>query len=279
MTSMILVALVLVGLCLGSFVNALVWRTHQQSTAKTNKKRREFSISRGRSMCPHCKHSLAARDLVPVLSWLELRGRCRYCNKSISWQYPVVELSMAVLYCVSYLYWPYEFGWVGALQFIVWLGILVLLMALFVYDLHWMLLPNSLVYTLLGLVGLQTIIGLASGVPDVWFVLNLILGSIALGGVFWLLFQVSGGAWIGGGDVRLGFAIGLLAGSLINSVLLLFIASLLGTVVSLPLILQGKKASHKVPFGPFLITATVIVYLFGASINSWYQGLLFVAVF
>lgn len=252
---------------MGSFVNALVWRIHTKK-----------DWVKARSQCPDCKHQLSARDLVPVLSWIELRGRCRYCYKPISWQYPAVELSMAAVFVVSYLYWPYDFTLLGIAQFALWLIVLVLLVALFVYDLRWMLLPNKLVYPLLGLVIILSGLSLP-GSTDLWPALNICLGSLALGGLFWVLFQVSGGKWIGGGDVRIGFAIGALAGSLLNATLLLFIASLLGSLVSIPIILSGKKATHKVPFGPFLIAATIIVYLFGANINFWYQQLLYPAMF
>ncbi len=99
------------GVIFGSFVNALVWRLHEreelraQLTELSSRKRfsvkrlnalssrlQALSVWRGRSMCPHCDHELAAKDLVPVLSWLSLRGRCRYCGKPISRQYPAVEL-------------------------------------------------------------------------------------------------------------------------------------------------------------------------------------------
>jgi leader peptidase (prepilin peptidase) / N-methyltransferase len=110
------VALSILGLCLGSFVNALVWRIYQQEQAghrekvrgrsKKNNKlsahssdlSRSLSILQGRSMCPSCKHELAAKDLVPILSWLQLKGRCRYCQKPISVQYPLVEVATAVMY-------------------------------------------------------------------------------------------------------------------------------------------------------------------------------------
>jgi prepilin signal peptidase PulO-like enzyme (type II secretory pathway) len=94
------------------------------------------------------------------------------------------------------------------------------------------------------------------------------------GGIFWCLFQYSDGKWIGGGDVKLGFLIGAILASPILSVLYIFIASLIGTLVSLPLMITGraKKTSH-LPFGPFLLMSTFIVYLFGLSIVEWYKAL------
>src|SRR3989344_6490262 len=125
---MIVAILIVLGLAFGSFVNALVWRLHEQEErAKSKEQRRkkgkakntaklsshtsvlsskDLSILKGRSMCPSCKHGLAAKDLVPVLSWLTLRGKCRYCHKPISIQYPLVELITATLFVISYLLWP-----------------------------------------------------------------------------------------------------------------------------------------------------------------------------
>lgn len=250
------------GLCIGSFLNALIWRL------KTGR-----GIAKERSICPHCKHRLKAEDLVPVLSWIELRGKCRYCHKKIGWQYPLVEISTAALFVLSYIAWPHPFGVSGTLALLVWLACTSILMALFVYDLRWMLLPDKLVVplTLLAacLVGLLSI---ATANPGA--VYGPFIGGVFLSGLFYALFQVSDGKWIGGGDVKIGLALGLLAGGFFESVLLLFLASLLGTLVAVPLLLTGKSKSHKVPFGPFLIVATYIVFMWGIAIIGWYQNLI-----
>src|SRR5476651_645529 len=138
MMLMIIVVLVVFGLCLGSFVNALVWRLHEQD----KKQAKNLSILNGRSMCPNCKHELAAKDLVPVLSWLSLRGKCRYCGKPISVQYPLVEMVTSGLFVASYLWWPEVLHGAQVAAFGLWLALLVGLMALLVYDLRWFLLPN-----------------------------------------------------------------------------------------------------------------------------------------
>src|SRR5579884_1106389 len=130
---MIAVALILgwFGLCLGSFVNALVWRVHE-----------EKDWVKDRSQCPNCGHRLVAADLVPVLSWIALRGRCRYCKKPISAQYPLVELVGGLIFALSYVYWPGGLHTAGAyVLFISWLVTSVGLLALTVYDARWMLLP------------------------------------------------------------------------------------------------------------------------------------------
>ncbi len=268
---MIIVTLILLGLCLGSFTNALVWRLHEQTQKQSAKRRQQLSISRGRSMCTHCGHQLNALDLVPVLGWLLLKGRCRYCKKPIGWQYPLVEATTALLFVFSYAVWPFGWSGQGILQFAVWLVVLVGFMALAVYDLRWQVLPSKIIYPL-GFIALGQVVILSVWQQDVAVALNAIIGVVCLAGLFYGLFQFSNGAWIGGGDVRLAVVIGLLVGGPLKAVLVLFFASTLGILASLPALVSKKGGlKMKIAFGPFLIAATVIVYLFGTSILAWYK--------
>lgn len=276
---MIIVVLIVIGLCLGSFVNALVWRVHEQAqkqpvkSKKTKQaKTQNLSILNGRSMCPHCKHELAVKDLVPVLSWLNLKGKCRSCHKPISVQYPLVELATAGLFVLSYACWPQAFNGLQVVIFGLWLLLLTGLLALLVYDLRWMLLPNRLIYPLGAIaLGQATIIILTAGRP-LTALTSSVLGVLVGGGIFYGLFQLSGGKWIGGGDVKLGWLLGLIVGTPARSLLLIFLASVLGSAVSLPLLACGRlKRDSIIPFGPFLIVAGIIVRLYGDSLLSWYQ--------
>lgn len=256
-----LILIALLGLIFGSFINALVWRIHT--------KRKWVNE---RSMCPHCKHILAAKDLVPVFSWLTLRGKCRYCKKPIE-DTPIVEIATALLFAGSYLAWPFGFEIGGAVLFASWLVCLVVLIALAVYDIRWMLLPNKMVATITVLASINVLI-LAVGHlhAPATVILEAVLAATIIAGLFWVLFQVSKGKWIGGGDVKLAVALGLLAGTPIKAFLLIFIASVLGTIVSLPLLASKRlKVQAKIPFGPFLIAATIIVYLFGSAMIEWYK--------
>ena len=278
---MIIAFLVVLGLCLGSFVNALVWRVHEQE-AETGKKKPNkkyldsLSIRKGRSMCPHCKHELATKDLLPVISWLSLGGKCRYCKKPISFQYPLVELVTAALFVASYLWWPKELSGTESVVFGLWVLELTGLMALVVYDLRWYLLPNRIMYPLSVLAGLQAILVVVSADHPFEALANVVLAVGIGGGLFYLLFQVSKGKWIGGGDVKLGWLLGLLVGTAGGSILVIFLAALLGSLVSLPLLASNKlKRTSVIPFGPFLIAAAVFVMLFGQSVLSWYQHTFF----
>jgi prepilin signal peptidase PulO-like enzyme (type II secretory pathway) len=106
-------------------------------------------------------------------------------------------------------------------------------------------------------------------------VLRAALGALVIAGTFWSLFQLSNGRWIGGGDVKLAVVLGLLAGTPLKALLILFFSSIIGTICSLPILVRGKKAlKMQVPYGPFLMAATVVVVLFGSSIIDWYSQLL-----
>jgi prepilin signal peptidase PulO-like enzyme (type II secretory pathway) len=267
---MISIVLALLGLCLGSFANALVWRLHKQQNAKNDQ---QYSISKGRSMCVHCGHTLHAKDLVPVLSWIMLSSKCRYCQKPISWQYPTVELVTSALFVLSYAFWPQEIAGLEVIVFGLWLTALVGLVSLVVYDLRWMLLPNRIVFPLYGVATAMVIIQMVQA-GSIQPFLTSVYGVAIGGGLFYLLFQLSEGRWIGGGDVKLGFLLGAIVGGPELAVLLLFLASLMGSLSSIPL-LALKKASRKtrIPFGPFLISAAIIVELFGEKVLDWYLNL------
>lgn len=271
--------LILLGLCMGSFVNAWVWRLHQQSkkTAKKAKNNNEYSILNGRSMCVECKHALAWYDLIPVISWLTLGGKCRYCKKPISAQYPAVELATAGLFGLSYAYFPLKplNGGAEYMLLALWLSMIVGFMAMTVYDLRWMLLPDKLT-RMFTIVAAAYVLLYALTASDPGVVSRALMGGLVVGGLFYGLFQVSGGKWIGGGDVKLGFMLGLLAGGPLEGFMVIFLASLLGTLAVAPLLVGGKdRLKMRIPFGPFLIAATIIVFLFSADIINWYQTVTF----
>jgi leader peptidase (prepilin peptidase)/N-methyltransferase len=274
---MIIAILVVLGLCAGSFINALVWRIHEQAHEtdkdKPNKRyQARLSLTKGRSMCPHCKHDLAVRDLVPVISWLSLRGKCRYCHKPIAAQYPLVEVATVLLFIASYVWWPIVLHGSQSAIFVLWLALLVGLIALIVYDVRWLLLPDRLIYPLGVIASVQAIIAIVAANRPLVALLNTLVAVVIGGGIFYIIFQVSDGQWIGGGDVKLGWLLGLIVATPARSLLFIFIAAACGSLVSLPLLATGKlKRTSVVPFGPLLIIGAVIVVLFGANILHWYQ--------
>lgn len=286
---MIYAALAVLGLCFGSFVNAVVWRTKQQAKSRKPKVEslKQFSIFTGRSQCVHCGHKLAAKDLLPVLSWLALRGRCRYCKKPISWQYPIVELTMAAVFVLSYVFWfnPVELvshstgaGPIGAGQsvlFITWLVTSAGLAALAVYDWRHMLLPNRLLYPTFFVAFAGRLAYIAFFVSDKSHSLWLWFSSLVVAsGIFFVIYFASREKAIGFGDVRLGLITGTVLADPALSLLMLFSASLLGTIIVLPALVTGrKKLTAKIPYGPFLIAATWLALLFGNELIDRYRYL------
>ncbi len=262
---MVVIALALLGLCFGSFVNALVWRVHEKK-----------AIVATRSQCVRCGHQLSAADLVPILSWVVLRGRCRYCKESISAQYPLVEIVCAAVFVASYYFWPTRIAGGQWVLLATWLAVSVGLLALAVYDLRWMILPSNILYPtaavavfgrLVYVVGFERNYGSA--------LLHWALSVLVASGIFWALFMISSGRWIGYGDIRLGLVTGTVLSSPAKSFLMIFLASALGTLFVIPLLITKRQSfSSKLPYGPFLILSTALTLLFGDPIIGWYQRLL-----
>jgi leader peptidase (prepilin peptidase)/N-methyltransferase len=224
-------------------------------------------------MCPHCYHQLSSKDLVPIVSWITLKGKCRYCKKPISWHYPVVEMFFAGLLSLSYAAWPLSFTTVGWSLFGLWAILLVILVALSLYDLYWLELPTGLVYGALVFSFIFSVT-LAISQKDFSIIQSSLLGSFLLGGLFWLLYQISGGKWIGGGDVRLGFAMGFFLGWQ-RSLLGLSLAAYIGTIVIIIAVVLGRyRRKMKLPFGPLLIAGWYICFLWGQHIIDWYLRLI-----
>ncbi|HUC78951.1 MAG TPA: prepilin peptidase [Candidatus Saccharimonadales bacterium] len=267
------VYILILGVIFGSFINALVWRLHLKPTLKTKKS--ELSILKGHSICPHCRHRLSSFDLIPILSWLMLRGRCRYCQKNISIEYPVVELLTGLLFLISYVNWPLNFSLYSYVLLAIWLAILVLFISLSLYDLKYKILPNTLVYLTISLSLIYSIIYYLHYSQTIHYVVTRIIGVILSAGVFYFIFHISNGKWIGGGDVKLCISLGLLLGGPLETILMIFIASSTGSIVSLILIaLKKLKPNSTIAFGPLLIFGTFVCFLFQPQLTNLYTRLL-----
>jgi prepilin signal peptidase PulO-like enzyme (type II secretory pathway) len=244
----------LFGLIIGSFLNALIYRLSVGQ-----------SVAAGRSYCPECKHVLAPRDLLPLISFMVLRARCRYCRKPISWQYPAVELATALAFLLTYM--RFMSGAVDTLilgtdifRIILFWVYSAFLVVIFVYDLkHYLILDVVIIpASIVAFIG-----GALLGYP----IAQMLLAGFVAAGFFALQFFVSRGRWIGGGDIRLGFLMGLML-SWPLVVIALLLAYILGSIVGIGLIVFGKKQfGSQVPFGTFLTIATFIVLLYGVCIR------------
>jgi len=237
----------LFGLIMGSFLNAVIYRLDSGE-----------SIVKSRSHCPKCGHVLAWYELVPIFSFVIQGGKCRECKSNISWQYPLVELATAILF-VLVLY--------HNLPLLYTLTISSLLMVIFVYDLKHYIIPDKIIYPAI----------LVSGI-FVWQhatynIQYTIYAAIGASVFFAAMFFASRGKWMGFGDVKLAFFMGLFLGWP-NILVGLFAAFMLGGIIGMGLIVCGKKTmKSQVPFGPFLVTGTFIAMFLGNKIMEWYLSL------
>lgn len=255
-----LILIAVLGLVVGSFLNVLIFRIHAGK-----------QFTQGRSECPHCHKVLHWYELIPVLSWLVQRGRCRGCGKPISVQYPLVELLTSLAFILT-LFTVLPYSLVTWAIYVAWIYVICSLIVLAVYDIRWYLLPDKLLIPLIPAALLILGLHIAAGAPisTLWGPLE---AAVLFGGGFYALAAVSGGRWMGGGDIKLAFVMGLLLGLQKTSVAM-FIAFVAASVVGLLLIsLKIKKRSDHIPFGPFLIGGTVIAFWYGTQIIDWYLHL------
>lgn len=266
---------------LGSFAGAQVWRlrAHQllederegEDVDATELKRLKGLVRpalQDRSECLHCHHQLAWYDLIPVISWVSLGGKCRYCRRSIGVTEILLEVGLGAVFVASYLLWPYGLNSILSIAgFAVWLVACVVMAILFVYDAKWSLLPFAVNIGLIGVGVIFQVLMVISGAPfDAW---SLFGGMVLLGGLY-LMFSLFG--WVGMGDGILGVGLALLLGKWQYAFLALFIANLLGCFMLIPL--YARRELHRnarIPFGPFMILGAVIVMLFG----GWLLAMIF----
>ncbi len=278
MTILIAGALLLLGVVLGSFAGAQVWRVRARQL-RTDKQtghpydKHEWrqlrvllqgTVRDDRSRCLQCGHVLAWYDLLPVVSWLSTGGRCRYCQQFIGWFELVMELVLGVGLALSYLVWPWALP-ASSLLFAVWVVVALVLMILAAYDAKWQLLPDPLNYGLMALGALFVLVRMTT-LHDVDLVS--LTGAVALlAGLYGGLYAISRGAWIGFGDVKLCVGLALLLGDWRLAFMTLFFSNMLGCIIVLPGLVRGQlNTRSQVPFGPLLIIGCVISLLFGGSI-------------
>lgn len=257
---MIIFFVFILGLFVGSFLNVVVFRLHRQET-----------FVKGHSKCLFCGHRLYPKDLIPFFSYFLLKGKCRYCQHSFSKQYPIVELITSVVFVLIFIkIYPavgvYSLNILSLVQLIYWWVIASFLIIIFVYDLRFYLILDKVI---LPAVIISFLVNLFLGYN--W--LNLLLAGVIGGGFFFLQFIVSKGKWIGGGDIRLGFLMGLILGWP-HILIALLLAYVLGSIISIFLLLGKRKGwSDQVPFGTFLTLATFISLLYGQELLAWYLRL------
>lgn len=252
--STVVVSIVLVflfGLLIGSFLNVCIYRIPEG-----------ISVAEGFSFCPNCKKRIRPLDLIPVISYVFLRGKCRYCHSAISVKYPLIELLTGVLFIL--VYFQYGLTILAALTAI----LTAVLVVISFIDLRHQIIPDGLVLVVLAL-----------GIAALFFSgrspLEHIIGFFVVSGLLLAVALLSNGG-MGGGDIKLMAAAGLFLGWKLI-LLSLILASILGSLISIGL-LVSKKANRKsmIPFGPFLSLGILISALYGDLLIYWYlQNIVF----
>lgn len=260
----------LLGIIVGSFLNVVILRLNSGKGIG------------GRSMCFSCSKNLSWYELIPVVSFIALNGKCRSCKSRISFQYPFVEILTGTLFLFfsyhSHVYFPI---FIPNILFLIsdWF-IWSILVVIFVYDLRHKIIPDNL--TILFIFGgvFQALVGIVFNLISVEvFIFNYLIAAVLISLFFFLFWAVSGGRWMGLGDAKLGFAIGLYLG-LAQGISAVTFAFWLGAVIALGLLLfynilgkshlrtTGKEVTMKseIPFAPFLILGMFLALFFGSDI-------------
>jgi len=250
----------LLGIAVGSFLNVVVFRVRDNEPLS------------GRSKCRTCLEPVASIDLIPVLSFFALKGRCRKCASVIEWQYPVVELVTGVMFGLLFIRAAMGIAiptFVGddelILLFIRDAIIACFLLVIFVYDFKYSYILDK--FSLPAIV-LAFMINASLGMS----VESMLMGGLVIGGFFAFQYLVSQGKWVGGGDIRMGILMGVYLGLVLGG-LALFLSYVLGAMIGIFLIIfKHRKPDSHVPFGTFMALATFATLFFGPALLEWYLG-------
>ncbi len=236
----------LIGAVVGSFLNVVIIRLPVG-----------LSVVSPPSHCTNCHQKLKWWQLIPIVSYLLLWGRCGYCGVLISIQYPLVELSTALSFLAIYL--AYGVTWTMVIYWI----LISCLIALTIIDIRHLIIPDGINAIIITLGLAASLTGTTIGIVEA------AMGSLVGGGLLLALAILSKGG-MGGGDVKLAFGLGLFTGWQLI-LLLIFLASLMGFTYGIgQIVLKGQESKQKIPFGPFLAIATVAVLHWGYILIEFY---------
>lgn len=238
----------LFGLVIGSFLNVCIYRIPKKENIVTT-----------RSHCMHCGYELKWYDLIPLLSWVLLRGKCRKCGTKVSIQYPLIELLNGILYLFVFI----KFG--VCIDTVLYCFFVSALLVLSVIDFRTYEIPLG-INIWIGLLGLIHV-----GIHRLDWI-NYVVGFFSVSLFLYLLYIVTKGRGIGGGDVKLMAVSGLLLGWQ-NNILAFLLGCMIGSVIHL-LRMKITKADHVLAMGPYLATGLVVSMFFGTQLITWYINLL-----
>lgn len=243
----------LLGLIVGSFLNCLIWRIYKEETIG------------GRSYCPKCRNVISWFDNIPVLSFIFLGGRCRHCHKTISWQYPLVELITALLFMFTFIKESASPDF-PLLLLRDWF-LIITLVIIFVYDLRWQLIPVNVLWVMsVFMLAVNILLG-----HD--YMAVIFFGLI--GGAFFLIqYLATGKKGVGEGDIWFGLFLGIAFPTAGQLILLMLSSYCIGSIIALILVIfQHKKFKTRIALGPFLAIGALITLFFSNSLIEWYLRL------
>jgi len=275
----------LVSLCVGSFLNVVIYRLPlmmkrewqsecrlllddelNTNIAKPKNTSKPFNLVKPNSTCPKCKTAIKPWQNIPIISWLILKGKCASCSNPISIRYSAVEAVTALLSLVV----AYTFG--ATEQALLYIVITWALVALTFIDIDHMLLPDQLTLPLVWLALIAAVAGITITPSDA--IMGAAFGYLSLWSVFWLFKLLTGKEGMGYGDFKLLALFGALLGwqSLLTIILL---SSVVGAIIGIALLsIQGKDKATPIPFGPYLAIAGWITLLWGNQLQSAYFNLI-----
>ncbi|MEL0640165.1 A24 family peptidase [Pseudoalteromonas aliena] len=272
----------LVSLCVGSFLNVVIYRLplmmqHEwknecrvllENDLKNNApvNNEPFNLIKPNSTCPKCKNAIKPWQNIPVISWILLKGKCANCSNPISFRYPAVEAITAILSLIV----AYSFG--ATEHALLYIFVTWVLVALTFIDIDHMLLPDQLTLPLVWLALIAAVMGVTINPADA--IIGAACGYLSLWTVFWLFKLLTGKEGMGYGDFKLLAVFGALLGwqSLLTIILL---SSVVGAIIGIALLsIQGKDKATPIPFGPYLAMAGWITLLWGNQIQNTYFNLI-----
>ncbi|MDO4902007.1 MAG: prepilin peptidase [bacterium] len=274
----------------GSFSVAQVWRLRagQLSSIKKSdpdfnkneflrlKKLTQKSFKNDRSQCLNCGYQLKIWDLVPIFSWAFLRGRCRNCRTKIGWLEFLAEIFTALAFAIL-VFSGISKGWNFGVIFALILAILPLVI-LFIYDAKWSLLPSKLLWVFLILSGVFFLVSNFSGLASIGIWFNLVVSVVAFPIIYWALATFSKEKLVGGGDwvLALGLVM-LLPNAPINGVLMMFASNMIALILAISMAILKKtslKKGAQIPFGPSMILAWFILFIFWNNLEAIFRFLM-----
>ena len=282
----IIIALILSGLCFGSFAGASVWRLRARQLIQDKNDGEDYdkneykklhkivnkNLINDRSRCLNCGYTLEWYDMIPLFSWISLGGKCRKCKAKIGWLEPLMEIGVCLFFILSYLLWPYSLNTpLAVTRLVIWLISGIVMAILFAYDKKWFLLPDLINYLIIALGIINSLLIILFAYNKTAALIDIVGSTLILSGLYLFLYIISKGKWIGFGDIKLGLGLALLLADWKLAFIALFAANFIGCLIVIPAMIAGKlKRNSHVPFGPLLIVGTIIAGLFGSYLVNMF---------